>query len=941
MAKALVIVESPTKAATINKYLGKQFIVKASLGHIKDLPKKDLAVDVERGFEPRYEVIEGKKKLISELKTAAKSVENVYLAADPDREGEAICYHLQEVLQDGAKKNGPRIYRVMFNEITKRAVEKAIEKPGQVNVSLVDAQQARRVLDRLVGYKISPLLWDKVRRGLSAGRVQTVALRLIVEREREIRAFEKQEYWTVDVDLAARKPPLLAARLIKENDEAPAIGSQETASALVAQLEGADYIVKSVGTREKKRNPVAPFITSTLQQESSRKLRFSVKRTMVLAQRLYEGISVGKETVGLITYMRTDSTRISEDAIADARHYIGERYGREFLPESPNVYKSKKEAQDAHEAIRPTSMAYSPELVEKHLAEDEMKLYRLIWNRFVACQMVPALFDQTSIDVSAKGKSGADYIFRVTGSVLKFDGFLKVYQEGKDQADDEDEELKHRLPMVVEGEHLRFKAIRPEQHFTEPPPRYNEATLVKRLEADGVGRPSTYASILSTIQEREYVKKESGRFTPTELGMVVTDLLLESFDDIFDVSYTARMEEELDEIEDGKLDWRQAMSEFYDRFDKDLSRAEKHMTDVKRMEKPTDLTCEKCGKPLVIKWGRHGSFLACTGYPDFPFKATEAALEKLQQEIVRRREKARAKAEEHHQKVLERYKSALEAYKQAVAEERITTRGQRNQRLAGIESRYKATLADHEKKSAEQRKSDRKEIEKRLHTIRARYPQIDQFYGLDLKKTPEGVELSWTRKGDFCTYTRELPVDLPDVDKVDLSEQSEEEYCENCGRPMVLKKGRFGTFLACTGYPDCKTTKQIGGAQKKPDQPLDEKCPNCGNNLVLKFGRFGEFTACSNYPACKYVKQKTIGVKCPECSEGEVVERRSKRGKTFYGCSRWPDCTFVAWGKPVPEKCPECGSPYMTEKWLKAGTVWQCPNPECKHKQPAPEPVAQ
>jgi len=805
MAKALVIVESPAKAKTINKYLGKQYIVKASLGHIKDLPKRDLAVDVEKGFEPRYEVIEGKKKLIAELKQTAKKVEDVYLAADPDREGEAICYHLQEELGNG--KNAPRIYRVMFNEITKRAIQKAFEKPGQVDVHLVDAQQARRVLDRLVGYKISPLLWDKVRRGLSAGRVQTVALRLIVEREREIRAFVPKEYWTLDADLHATKPPLLTARLAKINDQSAEIGNQQASDEILAALEGVDYTVRSVTRREKRRNPVAPFITSTLQQESSRKLRFSVKRTMMLAQRLYEGVEIGKEgAVGLITYMRTDSTRISEDAIRDVRDYIGERYGKEFLPESANVYRSKKEAQDAHEAIRPTSMAFTPEVVEKYLAEDEMKLYRLVWNRFVACQMVPAVFDQTTIDVSAKGRNGADYLFRATGSTLKFEGFLKVYQEGKDAADEEDEEMKHKLPAVTEGEVLRLKVLRPEQHFTEPPPRYNEATLVKRLEADGVGRPSTYASILSTIQEREYVKKDGGRFLPTELGMVVTDLLLESFDDIFDVKYTARMEEELDDIEEGKVDWRAAMSEFYDRFDKDLKHAEEHMTDIKRMEKPTDLTCEKCGKPLVIKWGKHGSFIACTGYPD-------------------------------------------------------------------------------------------------------------------------------------CTYTRELTVDLPDVDKVDLSEQGEEEYCENCGRPMVLKKGRFGTFYACSGYPDCKTTKQIGGQQKKADVPLDEKCPNCGNNLVVKSGRFGEFTACSNYPTCKYVKQKTIGVKCPECSEGEVVERRSRKGKTFYGCNRWPDCNFVAWGKPVAEKCPECGSPYMIEKWLKAGPVWQCPNQECKHKVPAPQPI--
>jgi DNA topoisomerase-1 len=656
-----------------------------------------------------------------------------------------------------------------------------------------------------VGYKISPLLWDKVRRGLSAGRVQTVALRVIVEREREIRAFTAREYWTIDAELQAKKTPLLSARLIKLDERAAEIGSQAASDAVLAALEGAEYAVKSVGTREKKRNPVAPFITSTLQQEAARKLRFSVKRTMMLAQRLYEGIEVGKEgAVGLITYMRTDSTRVSQDAVADARDYIAEHFGPQFIPESPNIYRTKKDAQDAHEAVRPTSMAFSPEIVERFLAEDEMKLYRLIWNRFVASQMMPALYDQTTIDVAAGGNNGVEHLFRATGSVLKFEGYLRVYQEGKDQADEEDEELKHRLPAVSQGEILRLKALHPDQHFTEPPPRYNEATLVKKLESDGVGRPSTYASIISTILEREYVTKEGGRFKPSELGMVVTDLLLESFNDIFEVKYTARMEEELDEIEEGKLDWRAAMAEFYDKFERDLKHAEEHMTDIKRMEKPTDLTCDKCGKPLVIKWGKHGSFIACTGYPD-------------------------------------------------------------------------------------------------------------------------------------CTYTRELTVDLPDVDKADLAEQGDEEYCENCGRVMVLKKGRFGAFHACTGYPDCKTTKPVGGQQRKPDQPLEEKCPQCGSNLALKTGRFGEFIACGNYPTCKYVKHKTIGVKCPECSEGEVVERRSKRGRTFYGCNRYPECKFVAWGKPVAEQCPKCGSPYMVEKWLKAGPMWQCPNPECKHKQHAPE----
>ncbi|HZT37430.1 MAG TPA: type I DNA topoisomerase [Bryobacteraceae bacterium] len=800
MAKNLVIVESPAKAKTISKYLGKQYVVKASLGHIKDLPKKDLAVDIERGFEPRYEVIEGKKKLISELKTAAKSADAVYLAADPDREGEAICYHLQEELQD--KRNGRRVFRVMFNEITKNAIQKAFEKPLSVNINLVEAQQARRVLDRLVGYKISPLLWDKVRRGLSAGRVQTVALRLIVDREREIRAFQKREYWTIDAHLSAKKPPVITARFSKRNDEAVEIPNEAAAAELVAQVQDASFVVQSVVKREKKRNPVPPFITSTLQQEAARKLRFSVKRTMMLAQRLYEGVELGEEgSVGLITYMRTDSTRVSNEALGEVRGLIRSRFGSQYLPEEPNLYRSKKDAQDAHEAIRPTSVERTPESVSKFLAEDELKLYRLIWMRFVASQMTPALFDQTTIDIAAEGKDGAKYLFRATGSVQKFDGFLKVYEEGKDQKDEEDEELKHKLPAVAEGEVLRLKSLEPQQHFTEPPPRYTEATLVKELEADGVGRPSTYASILSTIQEREYVKKEGGKFVPTELGMVVTDLLLESFNDLFDVKYTARMEEELDEIEEGKIDWRQAMSEFYERFEKDLEHAARNMTDIKRMERPTDLTCEKCGKPMVIKWGKHGSFIACTGYPE-------------------------------------------------------------------------------------------------------------------------------------CKNTRELAVDLPDVEGADLTEQDSQEYCENCGRPMVLRKGRFGQFYACSGYPDCKTTKRIGATeQKQIDVPLEEKCPQCGNNLVLKHGRFGEFTACSNYPTCKYVKQKTIGMACPNCSEGEIVERRSKRGKTFYGCNRYPDCDFVAWGKPLPEKCPECGSSYLIEKWLKAGPVAQCPNGECKFKK--------
>jgi DNA topoisomerase-1 len=818
MAKNLVIVESPAKAKTIGKYLGKQYVVKASLGHIKDLPKKNLAVDIERGFRPHYEIIEGKKKLIAELKQAAKSAQAVYLAADPDREGEAICYHLWEELNGSGK--GPVIRRVLFNEITANAIRRAFEQPREVNINLVNAQQARRILDRLVGYKISPLLWDKVRRGLSAGRVQTVALRLIVERERAIREFQREEYWTIDAHLAAKKPPVLTARLVKKNGENVPIGNQEAASAVISALDGAVYTVRSVATREKRRNPVPPFITSTLQQEAARKLRFSVKRTMMIAQRLYEGVELGKEgSVGLITYMRTDSPRVSHEALAEVRDLIRERFGQRYLPETPNFYRSKKDVQDAHEAIRPTSVLRSPTELEKYLkksdkdatglSEDELKLYRLIWMRFVASQMTPAVFDQTTIEVGATGNDGADYLFRATGSVPKFDGFLAVYEEGKDQKDEEDEELKHKLPVVSEGEKLKLRSLEPEQHFTEPPPRFTEATLVKELEADGIGRPSTYASILSTIQEREYVRKEGGRFIPTELGMIVNDLLVESFDDIFDVTYTARMEEELDEIEEGKVDWVQALEAFYEKFEEDLQRAETQMRDIKRMEEPTDLKCEKCGQPMVIKWGRHGKFLACSGYPE-------------------------------------------------------------------------------------------------------------------------------------CSNTREVPPELLGIDPGSLTEQDEQEYCENCGREMVLKKGRFGQFYACSGYPECKTTKRIGAPERKPDVPLEETCPLCGRTLVIKTGRFGEFTACSGYPECKYVKQKTIGVRCPDCSDGEIVERRSRRGKTFYGCNRYPDCSFVSWAKPVNEKCPECGSPYLIERWVKNAPTLRCPNKECKYKRalPVPEPAA-
>ncbi|MGA9980411.1 MAG: type I DNA topoisomerase [Candidatus Sulfotelmatobacter sp.] len=825
MAKGLVIVESPAKAKTIQKYLGKGFTVEASLGHVKDLPKSTLGVDTANDFETDYVVIPGKEKVLARLKKLGASMDAIYLAPDPDREGEAIAAHLafELELNGGKKKKAkklkkgepeppPRIQRVTFNEITKRAVQAAFEHPRAIDQNLVDAQQARRVLDRLVGYQVSPLLWDKVRRGLSAGRVQTVALRLIVEREREIKAFEKKEYWTIDANLATSKPPVFDARFVGKGEEKIEVTNGEDAEKIRVALEKADWLVRSVDKKERRRNAAPPFTTSKLQQDSSRKLRFSVKRTMMIAQRLYEGVELGEEgSVGLITYMRTDSTRVAPEAIQEVREYVGKEYGAQYLPETPNTYKEKKDAQGAHEAIRPTSAMRHPDQMKPYLKEDEFKVYKLIWQRFVASQINPAVFDQTTVDIDAKN-GGEIFWFRVTGSVLKFDGFLRVYEESKEGKDEEDEELKHKLPALEAGEKLTLKELKPEQHFTEPPPRFNEASLVKELEERGIGRPSTYAAILTTIQERQYVQKIGGKFTPTEIGLVVTDLLVENFRDIFDLQYTARLEEELDEIEEGKEKWTDALKEFYKKFQNDLKYAEKHMENIKRMEKPTDEKCERCGAPLVIKWGKHGSFYACSTYD---------------------------------------------------------------------------------------------------------------------KEDP-----------NTCTFTKENPINLPDLDSADVQETTQEEYCENCGRVMVLKRGRFGQFMACTGYPDCKTTRRLDQGKKVPDIPLDEPCPKCGRNMMIRHGRFGEFTACSGYPECKYVKQNYIGVKCPECKDGDLVEKRARKGNTFYGCGNYPKCKFTSAHKPIAEKCTSCGSEYLVEKNLKAGPVIACPNKECDYERPAPPQAA-
>ena len=812
MAKALVIVESPAKAKTINKYLGRDFKVVASMGHVRDLPKSKLGVDIEGGFVPEYVVLADRQKVIKELKDAAKGADHVFVATDPDREGEAIGWHLSEEL---GRANQKKVRRLMFNEITKKAILESMEHPGEIDMRMVDAQQARRVLDRLVGYKISPILWDKVRRGLSAGRVQSVALKLICDREREIEAFVAEEYWHVTARLAGPEPPEFDARLMRKGEAAVKVRNQAEASAVLADLDHARFEVASVQTKERRRHAVPPFITSKLQQAA----RFPVKKTMMVAQQLYEGIQLPDEDapVGLITYMRTDSVRVSDQALTDVREFVGRQFGADYVPEKPNRYRVKSNAQDAHEAIRPTSMHHHPEAVRAHLTPDQYYLYRLIWNRFVASQMTPATFDDTTVEITA-----GDYLFRAKGSVPKFAGWLAVYGQGAEadeserterptaapgQAEADDEPGGGILPVLAEGQVLDVRAITPEQKFTQPPPRFNEGSLVKTLEENGIGRPSTYASIIGVLQARDYVNKVEGRFRPTILGRRLVDRLLHpAFDDILDVEYTARMEDRLDAIEQGKADYGETLSAFYKSFKKDLKRAEKEMPSFKEGQ-PTGQTCDKCGQgEMVEKAGKFGIFLACSRYPD-------------------------------------------------------------------------------------------------------------------------------------CDNTKELePAEGP--------AEELEETCENCGRPMVLKRGRFGMFLACTGYPECKTTRKIiatkqGVSAAKPDQVLEEACPNCGKNLVVKQGRFGEFTACTGYPECKYVKQKLTGVVCPN-DGGQIAERKSRRGKVFYGCVNYPKCAFTLWNKPVLEPCPSCGWTFLTEKITKRhGRQLICANEACDYVRSAElEPAA-
>ncbi|MEE9231166.1 MAG: type I DNA topoisomerase [Acidobacteriota bacterium] len=801
MGKSLVIVESPAKAKTINKFLGSKYVVRASMGHIRDLPKSKLGVDEKNNFKPTYEILPNRKKVISELKKLAENASCIYVATDPDREGEAIGWHLAQML----KKNGGRLRRVLLQEITRKAVTEAFKNSSKINLDKVNAQQARRILDRLVGYKISPLLWEKVRRGLSAGRVQSVALRVICERERAVQAFKPEEYWSISVRLHADKPPAFDARVTQKGGKKFVPHTAEESQTVLRDLEGAPFNVQKVTKREKKRNPLPPFITSTLQQEASKKLGFTVRKTMMVAQRLYEGLDLGEQgTVGLITYMRTDSTRISDEAMAAVRDHISNRHGQIYLPSKPNTYARRKASQEAHEAIRPSSMELTPESIRKHLGADGEKLYQLIWSRFVASQMTPARFDTTTVDISA-----GDYLFRASGLVMRFAGFLDVYRDPEpapsSQEEEQEDSSNRSLPHLKDGQSLRQESITPKQHFTQPPPRFNEAMLVKELEENGIGRPSTYATIIATLQNREYTVREKKRFVPTELGFLVNDLLVENFNDIMDLAYTARMEEELDKIEQGKLDWIKALDKFNKAFNKDLKRASKQMRNVKTEETPTDQTCQKCSKPMIIKWGRYGKFMACSGYPE-------------------------------------------------------------------------------------------------------------------------------------CRNTQEVGADGNGFE--DLKED-----CERCGKSMVVRKGRYGPFLACSGYPNCRNTRRIridkdGNVESHKEQLLDEKCPKCSSQLAIKHGRFGPFTACSRYPDCRFIKLKEVGVACPRpgCG-GQIVERKSRRGKTFFGCNKYPDCDQVWWNRPVSEACPQCKHPFVLEKFTKRhGVTRNCPAENCDFTQQVEAP---
>lgn len=753
MTKPLIIVESPTKIKTLTKYVGKEYNVAASAGHIRDLPVKTLGIDVDKQFKAKYVNIKDKSKVIANLKKLAKGAKEIYLAPDPDREGEAIAFHIMDIL----KKKDRVFHRVLIHELTQKGIQEALKNTMEPDVHKYDAQQARRKLDRLVGYQISPLLWQKVQRGLSAGRVQSVAVKIICDREREIRKFIPEEFWTITADLLAKSPPKFNANLIKINNKKAKVTNEEQATGVFKDLEKADFIVSAIKKKTIKRNPLPPFITSKLQQDAINRLRFSAKKTMIVAQQLYEGIEIGLEgPEGLITYMRTDSTRIAQDAADEARQYISQNIGDEYALSKPRFFKNKNKVQDAHEAIRPTSVFNAPAKIKNYLSPDQFKLYDLIWKRFVASQMAQAVIDQKTILIEATPK----YLFSVSGSTVTFPGYMMLYSQNG-ESKEKDIQM---LPDVEEGSLLKTLEIIPKQHFTKPPPRFSEASLVKELEKNGIGRPSTYATILSVIRDKGYVDFIKRYFIPNELGFIVNDLLVHSFPDILNISFTAQMENNLDDVESANLEEVQLLTQFYDSFKKSLDTASEDMVSVKGVGVKTELNCPSCGKQLNIKIGRNGHFLACTAYPDCSFTSN---------------------------------------------------------------------------------------------------------------------------------YIRDEKGSISIVEK--FIDNTKVKDCVKCGKPMVQKEGRFGFFLACTGYPECKHTESVNGEQT----------------------------------------QKDIGMKCLQknCS-GSIVEKKSRRGKIFYGCSKYPDCTFASWDKPVDRACPDCKSPFLVEKETKReGKFLKCPVRDCNFKE--------
>ncbi|MBA3943436.1 MAG: type I DNA topoisomerase [Herpetosiphonaceae bacterium] len=830
MPDKLVIVESPAKAKTIQKYLGPGYQVTASMGHVRDLPKSQLGVDLDNDFAPAYEVTPDKAKIVRELQAAIRGASAVYLATDPDREGEAIAWHITEATRIPRSKP---VYRVEFNEITKGAVQAAVAHPREIDRHLVDAQQARRVLDRLVGYRLSPLLWDKVKRGLSAGRVQSVAVRLVVERDREITAFKPQEYWTIEADLlpaSDAKPQKFRAVLIeragKKLDKF-ALPTKAAADAILVDLDGASYRVTTITRKDKRRTAAPPFTTSTMAQEASRKLGYSPKRTAQIAQGLYEGIDIGggEGPTGLITYMRTDSLNVAKEAQDEARDFVAEHYGPAYVPGKPNIYKTKsKGAQEAHEAIRPTSVRRTPEALRRYLNAEQFRLYDLIWKRFVASQMAAAIFDSTTVDIAAgrqlPAHGAGPYTFRATGSVLKFPGFLAVYHVGLDEGE-EDEDQEALLPPLREDQLLRLVELLSAQHWTQPPPRYTEASLVKELERLGIGRPSTYAATISTITSRDYAQVTDKKLVPTTLGMVVNDLLVAHFPTIVDYNFTAQMEQELDDIAEGERAWVPVVRSFFEPFERTLATAKDEMRGVKGEVITTDIPCPTCGAPLAIKWGKRGEFLACSRHPDCSFTGDLAR------------------------------------------DDEGTIRLVAQPQLAEVE-------------------------------------QICEKCGrpMALKKSRFGMFLACTGYPE-CKHTVNLQK-ASDGSLVSATPTVTDHACDKCGKPMVQKKGRYGMFLGCSGYPECNNIVNLdrSGQPKAPPQITAELCPACGKHMAIKQGRYGPFLSCTGYPTCRTLAKLPVDGSLPRLLSADEVAALPPEPKPLRAPAKRPKRTAAAETKP-------------------------------------------